>query len=173
MSPPIVAIHGNKKSGKTTVAVGVIRELTARGHRVMSIKHGHHFRLDREGTDSWRHRHEGGARRVVLAGPEGLGVAGDWSHEGEPGLRDLVDRYLGDADVVVAEGFRHEAVHRIEVYRSDVHAEPITPPGAIDPALQLAVVTDRPGLPWPVPVLDPDRPDLAQRLADLIEPLLD
>lgn len=167
--PPIVAIVGNKKSGKTTVAVGLIGELSARGRRVMSVKHGHHFRLDREGTDSWRHRHEGGAQRVVLAGPDQVAMTGAWSEGGEPSLREIVRRYLSDAEIVVAEGFRREAVHRIEIYRSDVYPEPITAPAEIDSEWQLAVITDREDLRWPVPVLDPERPDLAARLADLIE----
>ncbi len=169
--PPIVAIVGNKKSGKTTVAVGLIRELSARGHRVMSVKHGHHFRLDREGTDSWRHRHEGGAHRVVLAGPDEVAMTGEWGDAGEPSLREIVGRYLSDAEIVVAEGFRRETVHRIEIYRSDIHSEPITSPAEVDPKWQLAVVTDRADLPWPVPVLDPDCPDLSSRLADLVETL--
>jgi molybdopterin-guanine dinucleotide biosynthesis protein B len=167
--PPIVAIVGNKKSGKTTVTVGLLAELSARGHLVMSVKHGHHFRLDREGTDSWRHRHEGGAERVVLAGPDEVAVTGGWGGDGEPSLREIVRRYLADAEIVVAEGFRAEPVHRIEIYRSGVHPDPITRPEAIDPDRQIAVVTDRSDLPWPVPVLDPDRPDLPARLADLVE----
>lgn len=167
--PPIVTVVGNKKSGKTTVAVGLIAELSTRGHLVMSVKHGHHFRLDREGTDSWRHRHEGGARRVVLAGPDELAVTGGWGPGGEPGLAELVRRYLPDAEVVVAEGFRRERVHRIEVYRSAVHPEPITSPEDVDREVQLAIVTDRDDLPWPVPVLDPELDDLHARLADLVE----
>ncbi len=168
-SPPIIAVVGNKKSGKTTIAVALIAELASRGRDVMSVKHGHHFRLDHPGTDSWRHRHEGGARRVVLAGPGEFAVMGGWGPEGELGLSELVARHLADAELVVAEGYRHAPVPRIEIHRSQVHAEPITPPGEVDPELHLAVVTDRPDLPWSVPVLDPDRPDLAARLADLVE----
>ena len=169
--PPIVAVLGNKKSGKTTIAVGLIAELTRRGRVVMSVKHGHHFRLDREGTDSWRHRHEGGARRVVLAGPDEMAVMGAWDTEGEMPLADIVRRHLADAEIVVAEGFRSEAVPYIEVYRSTVHADPIHAPDDTDPGRCLAVVTDRPDLGWPVPVLDPDRQDLSARLADLVESL--
>lgn len=166
--PPVVAILGNKKSGKTTVAVGLIRELVARGHRVMSVKHGHHFRLDHEGTDSWRHRHEGGAERVVLAGPDEVAVLGSWTGGEPPSLREMVRRHLSDAEIVVAEGFRQESVHCIEVFRSTQHDAPIAPPEAVDPKRQLAVVTDRVDLGWPVPALDADMPDLAARLADLI-----
>ena len=49
----------------------------------MSVKHGHHHDIDTEGTDSWRLRHEGGAEKVVLAGPEGFAVMGIWGAEGE------------------------------------------------------------------------------------------
>jgi molybdopterin-guanine dinucleotide biosynthesis protein B len=167
--PPIVAVLGNKKSGKTTVAVGLMRELAARGRRVMSVKHGHHFRLDREGTDSWRHRYEGGALRVVLAGPDEMAVMGSWGDAGEPTLRELVARHLADAELVIAEGFRSEPVHRIEIYRSGVHADPITGPDDADPDRLIAMVTDRHDLAWPVPILDPDLPGLAARLADLVE----
>lgn len=166
--PPIVAILGNKKSGKTTVSVGLVAALTARGRRVMSVKHGSHFRLDREGTDSWRHRHEGGAERVVLAGPDEMAVMGSWPDATPPSLEEIVRRYLSDAEIVVAEGFRQEPVPCIEVYRSIKHAEPITPPGLVDPTRQLAVVTDRLDLNWPVPALDAELPDLAERLAELV-----
>lgn len=167
-TPPIVAVLGNKKSGKTTVAVGLIAELSARGNRVMSVKHGHHLRLDREGTDSFRHRHEGGAERVVLAGPDEMAVMGSWPPGGELSLIDIVRTHLADADLVVAEGFRHAPVFCIEVYRSEKHPDPIRSPRRVDPERQLAVVTDRRDLAWPVPALDPHRPDLYVRLADLV-----
>ena len=78
LPPPAFSIIGNKKSGKTTLAVAVIAELARRGRRVMSAKHGHHFRLDAPGSDSWRHRHEGRAGRVLLAGPDEFALMGDW-----------------------------------------------------------------------------------------------
>ena len=54
---PIIGIAGWKNSGKTTLAVRLVEELTGRGFRVATIKHAHHaLRLDEEGTDSARHR---------------------------------------------------------------------------------------------------------------------
>ena len=108
--PPVLAVVGYKNSGKTTLVVRLVSELTRRGHRVMTVKHGHGFELDTEGTDSWRHRHEGGAERVVMAGPEDLAVLGRWGSDGEPPLLELVGRFLRDADIVIAEGFKHSAV---------------------------------------------------------------
>jgi hypothetical protein len=93
--PFVVCVIGKKKSGKTTTTVGLIRELARRGHRVMSAKHGHGFELDAEGTDSWRHRHEGGAHRVAMAGPEQVAVLGGWDGGGEQPLEALVQPLYG------------------------------------------------------------------------------
>ena len=168
LPPPAFSIIGNKKSGKTTLAVAVIAELAARGWRVMSVKHGHHFRLDEEGTDSWRHRHEGRAERVLLAGPTEFALMGDWGREGDPALDLLLTRHLAEAEVVVVEGFRKSPVPKIEIFRADTQPEPVTPPAEACDRGVLGVVTDRPDLPWSVPVFDADAPDVAARVADLV-----
>src|SRR5512147_678930 len=100
-TPPMVCIIGKKKSGKTTTAVRLAAELGRRGYRVMTIKHGHGFDLDHPGRDSWRHTHEGGAHRVVLASPQGFAVLGEWGADGPRGPAELARGYLDDADVVV------------------------------------------------------------------------
>ena len=41
-STRIISVIGRKNAGKTTLAVALISELARRGHRVMTIKHGHH-----------------------------------------------------------------------------------------------------------------------------------
>ena len=160
LPPPAFSIIGNKKSGKTTLAVAVIAELARRGRRVMSVKHGHHFRLDTPGSDSWRHRHEGRAGRVLLAGPEEFALMGDWGPEGEPSLDLLLTRHLPEAEIVVVEGFRRAPVPKVEIYRSAVQPEPVLKPDRAEAMGALAVVTDRPELPWSVPVLDAGAPDL-------------
>jgi molybdopterin-guanine dinucleotide biosynthesis protein B len=167
--PATVCIVGKKKSGKTTTAVGLLRALAGRGHRVMSAKHGHGFALDTEGTDSWRHRNEGGAHRVVMAGPDEVAVLGEWGEEGEPSLDSLVSRFLGDADVVVAEGFKASPAPKIEVYRREAHRDPLY---GLDPALDqtyLAILTDVPDFRAHVPVMDVRDPRRFLLLADLVE----
>lgn len=165
-----MAVIGHAKSGKTTVVVKLVVELRRRGHRVMTVKHGHAFDVDREGSDSWRHRHDGGAERTVMAGPDGFAMVGAWP-DGEPTLLQLAARWLADADVVVAEGFKREPVARIEVFRRAAQPEPVYPPGSAGAAGLLALVADAAGRPAGarVPVLDADDPDLAARLADLVE----
>ena len=169
LPPPAFSIVGNKKSGKTTLSVAVMGELAARGRRVMSVKHGHHFRLDTPGTDSWRHRHDGSAERVLLAGPDEFALLAGWGPEGEPPLDLLLSRHLADAEIVVVEGFRQTRLPKIEIYRAAAQAEPVFPPDEACDRRVLAVATDRPDLPWSVPVLDADAPDTAARIADLVE----
>ncbi len=66
---PIVSFIGKKKSGKTTVVLGVIEELRSRGYRVAVIKHDTHgFEVDVPGTDSYRFR-ELGAEVVGISSP--------------------------------------------------------------------------------------------------------
>lgn len=167
--PFVVCVIGKKNSGKTTLTVALVAELVERGYRVMTVKHGHGFDLDSPGTDSWRHRHEGGASRVVMAGPRDLAVVGDWGPGGEPDLDVIVHRFLGDAEVVVAEGYKAAEAPKIEVFRRAVHAEPVY---RFDHPLAesfLAIVTDVADFAAHVPVFSLDDPKLVVRLADLVE----
>ena len=67
---PPSSFVGKKKSGKTTVLVGVIAELARRGRRVAVFKHDlHGFEIDIPGTDSYRLR-EAGAMVAGISSPE-------------------------------------------------------------------------------------------------------
>jgi molybdopterin-guanine dinucleotide biosynthesis protein B len=169
-SPPIVAIVGKKKSGKTTLIERLVAELVRRGRRVGTIKHGHHFDLDTEGTDSWRHR-AAGSVRTVLAGPDGYAVVGAWPDDRPLGPRELAGRLLPDVDLVVVEGFKAEDIPKIEIFRKTAHAEPVFPAGSAGARRLIALVTDDSEHARGVecPVFDPDLPDLPRLLADLLE----
>lgn len=167
--PPTVCVIGLKDSGKTSVAVGLVAELTERGHRVGVVKHGHNFRLDTPGTDSYRLRHEGGAKRVVLAGPDEVAVMGEWDCEGEPPLAEVISRFVFGVDVVVAEGYKREAFPKIEVHRPAAHSGPVYDAGAEGAEMFLAIVTDDPSFRAACSVLELDQAGLAASLADLVE----
>ncbi len=141
--PRVYCVVGWKNAGKTGFTVRLVAELRRRGRVVMTAKHGHGFDLDRAGTDSWRMRHEGGARRVAVVGPKGGAVMGDWGADGEPALSTVVERYLADADIVIAEGFKSSPYPKIEVFRAEGgEAQPaFLTEGALAGPL-LAVVTD-------------------------------
>lgn len=166
--PPVVCIIGRKNAGKTELTVTLAAELKRRGYRVMSVKHGHGFRLDEPGKDSWRHRHEGGVVRTVLASPSTLGVVGDWP-DGEMAISELVERFLWDADIVLAEGLKGSPEPKIEVFREGGGAHPLF--ASQDPlsATTVAVVTDREGMEAPIPVFHLGDPGFAAALGDFVE----
>lgn len=113
---PAVAIVGRHNSGKTTVIVKAIRELTARGWDVGSVKHHSHvgFEIDYPGKDSYRHR-EAGATETVIACPGQM--ARIKTIEGEMECADIV-RSMRGHDIVIVEGYRKSGLPTIEVMRA-------------------------------------------------------
>jgi molybdopterin-guanine dinucleotide biosynthesis protein B len=56
----VFGITGWKNSGKTTLTERLVAEFTRRGFAVSTVKHAHHaFDIDKQGTDSFRHRAAG------------------------------------------------------------------------------------------------------------------
>jgi molybdopterin-guanine dinucleotide biosynthesis adapter protein len=107
-------------SGKTTIIEKVVRILKGRGMRVAVIKHASKgFELDRPGKDSWRFR-EAGADTVVLVGPADMALMR--TIDEEPSLKDL-ESLVEHADIVIREGFKHDALNKIEVFRSGVSGQ--------------------------------------------------
>jgi molybdopterin-guanine dinucleotide biosynthesis protein MobB len=174
--PPIVSIAGRKNSGKTTLTVAVAAELKRRGYRVASVKHGHHhFEIDQPGRDSWRHFHEGEVEAVLLVASGKLALVMR-TPDAEPDPEQLIRRFYAGAgyDVVLVEGYKFGPFAKVEVYRRDVHSQPVYDPADPDGAQRfLAIVTDDPEFQAAVPVIPLDE-DLREgshvkQVADLIE----
>lgn len=139
--PPILCVVGKKHIGKTTTVVRLSAALTRRGHRVMILKHGSHtFSLDPAGTDTYRHYHEGNAARVAMASPDKFALISRWEEELAPEV--IVERYLADADVVLAEGFKGSALPKLEVARRAVFPTSLWEDQALPPDSCLAMVAD-------------------------------
>lgn len=114
---PIVAFVGPSGSGKTTLVEKIIGELVAARVRVATIKH--HLKeldVDKEGKDSWRHK-RAGAGAVAIVAPAGVAVIRSEDREPDPG--EVVERYLYDADVVLAEGYKAGALPSVVVTRKE------------------------------------------------------
>jgi len=121
--PPVIAFIGKPDSGKTTLLEKLIPELHRRGYRIGTIKHHvHAFEMDKPGKDTWRHK-QAGASTVALSSPTGLGVIRDVP-EDLP-IEELVGRYYGDIDLVIAEGYKRLGLPKIEVFRQALHPEPL------------------------------------------------
>ena len=121
--PPVIAFIGKPDSGKTTLLEKLIPELRRRGYRIGTIKHHvHAFEMDKPGKDTWRHK-QAGASTVALSSPTGLGIIRDVDED--LSIEELVGRYYGDIDLVIAEGYKRLGLPKIEVFRSALHAEPL------------------------------------------------
>ena len=99
----IVSIVGKKNTGKTSLTVKIIEELTRRGYNVASIKHSHHsIEMDKENTDTWKHK-QAGANLVV-----GVGSTTFFNSRKEHDLNRILYmlKHFDDFDFVVIEGFK-------------------------------------------------------------------
>ncbi|MBV6519260.1 MAG: molybdopterin-guanine dinucleotide biosynthesis protein B [Candidatus Brocadia sp.] len=115
---PVISIVGKSHSGKTTLVVKLVQELKSRGYRVATIKHSHHsFEIDREGKDSWLHT-RAGADAVVVSSQTMTGVMRITPRELP--LSEIVNTYLTDVDIVLAEGYKTLTLPKIEVLRSEI-----------------------------------------------------
>lgn len=104
--------------------------------------------LDQPGKDSFRHA-EAGANEVILSTENGFALFS----RTPTALADLLPR-LAPVELVIIEGFKHEPVPRLAVYRPALGSPPPWPD------THLLAVASNEALPdCPVPVLALDKPD--------------
>jgi molybdopterin-guanine dinucleotide biosynthesis protein len=114
---PTISFVGKKKSGKTSVLLGVITELARRGVRVGVLKHDMHgFDIDVPGTDSFRLR-EAGTTVTGISSPEmyvWMSLPGR-----ERNLAELAADLPEPVDLLITEGFKNQAAPKIEISRRE------------------------------------------------------
>ena len=117
MKQKVFGISGWKNSGKTTLTSALIRELSARGYRVSSVKHAHHnVDVDQEGTDSYKHR-AAGASEVMLASSKRFALMHEIAEEdGEFELGELLEK-MSEVDLILVEGFKSSEIPKIQTIR--------------------------------------------------------
>ena len=162
MSQPVLGITGWKNSGKTTLTERLVRELTRRGWKVSTVKHAHHaFDIDKEGTDSFRHRQAGAAEVAIVSGNR-WALMHELRGEDEPRLEAILAR-LAPCDLVLIEGYKRESHPKIEARR--LEAKDTTPLTAVDGNI-VAIAADHDVSGEVVPAFDLD--DI-QAIADFVE----
>lgn len=122
MTPFIVCIVGKNKSVKTMLMEALIKELKKRGLSVGALKYHKHgdFEIDIEGKDTWKYA-KAGADTVAISSSVKFAVIK--SVEREMGIDEICDRYFGDNDIVLADGFTMSDKPRIIVAESGEDAE--------------------------------------------------
>lgn len=117
---PVIAISAWSGTGKTTLLKKLIPILCAKGIRPGLIKHTHHnMDVDKPGKDSYELRKAGAAQTMVASHQR-------WALMAEtPDVQQLDLSYLvsrmdhSTLDLVLVEGFKHETVAKILLFRSD------------------------------------------------------
>ncbi len=119
MSRKVIGITGYKNTGKTTLLEGLVRNLTARGYRIATIKHAHHaFDIDHEGRDSYRHRAAGAAEVTVVSRHLWANIR-TLDDEAEPTFAEVLAD-IGAADLIMVEGYKRDHFPKIEVRNLDL-----------------------------------------------------
>jgi molybdopterin-guanine dinucleotide biosynthesis protein B len=99
----ILVFYGRSKTGKTTLIVRLISELTDKGYRVGSVKniHSPEFTIDTEGKDTWEHTQAGSEIVVANSGGETAFLV---NSDMIPARVISIMDSLTDLDIVIVEG---------------------------------------------------------------------
>jgi molybdopterin-guanine dinucleotide biosynthesis protein MobB len=123
----LFGLAGWSGSGKTTLTAKLLPELIARGITVSTMKHAHHnFDIDQPGKDSYVHR-MAGAREVLVASANRWALMHEHRGDFEPTAADLI-AHMSPVDLLLIEGFKREAIDKLEVHRS-ANGKPLIYPG--------------------------------------------
>ena len=117
---PVLAIAAWSGTGKTTLLKRLIPELCVRGLRPGLIKHTHHdMDVDKPGKDSYELR-KAGAAQTIVASEQRWALMTETPETPELDLTWLVSRMdASKLDLVLVEGFKHEAVPKILLFRQN------------------------------------------------------
>jgi molybdopterin-guanine dinucleotide biosynthesis adapter protein len=114
----VFGFAGWSGSGKTVLIERIIPLMTGRGLEVSLIKRAHHeFDVDVPDKDSYRHR-RAGCREVLLSSSVRWAHMHELKGAPEQTLQQLVDR-ISPCDLLLVEGFKREAIPKMEIFRRD------------------------------------------------------
>jgi molybdopterin-guanine dinucleotide biosynthesis protein B len=119
---PILGFAAYSGVGKTSLLTKLIPLLCQQGVRIGIVKHAHHeFDIDTPGKDSYELR-KAGAEQVLIASSARWALMAETPNQPEANLFDVIKRLDHTSlDLILIEGFRHEAFHKIELHRPHLH----------------------------------------------------
>jgi len=156
--PPVLGFAAYSGTGKTTLLTQLVPLLKQSGLHLGLIKHAHHsFDIDQPGKDSYQLRHAG-AERVMIGSRRRWALMVETPEAEEPDLQTLLSQFpAADLNLILVEGFKHEAFPKIELHR-DATGSPWLYP---EDDTIIAVAADKPDAPIAkdLPVLDINQPE--------------
>ncbi len=160
---PVLGFAAWSGTGKTTLLVKVLPILKQKGIRVAMVKHAHHdFEIDYPGKDSYELR-QAGATQMLVGSSKQWALMVEREEECQVTLRELLSHIdQNQSDIILVEGFKPEAIDKIEVHRPELGK----PYLFTEDTGFIAVATDQPELiQTQLPLLDMNDPD---QLVDFI-----
>jgi len=155
---PVLGVCAYSGTGKTTLLTRLLPLLGRHRLTVGVIKHAHHrFEVDHPGKDSYELR-RAGAAQMLVASRHRMALMTEFPEpRPEPVLREaLAALDPARLDLVLVEGFKHEAFPKMELHRPSL-GRPLM--CLRDPNV-VAVVSDQAlNLPRPIPCLDLNHPE--------------
>jgi molybdenum cofactor guanylyltransferase/molybdopterin-guanine dinucleotide biosynthesis protein MobB len=118
-SIPVLGISAFSGTGKTTLLTQLLPQLKQQNINVGVIKHAHHlFDIDKPGKDSYQIR-EAGAHQMLIASKKMMALMQKQLQKiDEPSLLELLPRLdQSQLDLILVEGFKHDAFNKIELHR--------------------------------------------------------
>jgi len=118
-TPPLLGFCAYSGTGKTTLLTRLIPVLNENGLKIGLVKHAHHqFDIDQPGKDSYELRKAGACEMMVASAKRWALVHEFPERHGDPSLEELLPNLsLGELDLVLVEGFKHEPLAKIELHR--------------------------------------------------------
>ena len=144
-------------TGKTTLLIKLISILSGKGIRIGMIKHAHHeFDIDQPGKDSYKLR-KAGAKEMLIGSENRWALMVDAENDKKFTLDDHIQQMDQDnLDLILVEGFKLEAISKIELTRPSLGNDLFFPKDEN----VIAVATDEPlSVTTDIPILDINNAD--------------
>lgn len=154
---PILGFAAWSGTGKTTLLTRIIPLLKERGYRLGIVKHVHHkFDIDIPGKDSYKLR-KAGAMQVIAASRHRLAYIREFDDpKDEPSLFEALETLeTSELDLILVEGYKHEAVPKIELSRKEIQRPKLYPD---DPRIFAIACDYGDEIEAPIDILDINQP---------------
>ncbi|MCF6212219.1 MAG: molybdopterin-guanine dinucleotide biosynthesis protein B [Gammaproteobacteria bacterium] len=164
---PVIGFVAFSGTGKTTLLTHMIPHLREQGVRLAAVKHSHHsFDIDTPGKDSYELRKAGADQMLVASQRRWALMVENADTDEEPCLNKLVGHLDQTViDLILVEGFKHEAFPKIELHRPELGHGLLYPDDANIIAFASTETRAMNPSARPVPFLDLNRP---QEIADFL-----